>query len=333
MGKSADARNAAAAVQKNYYASLKEIKDIDGVKRASTSNKRSIEDSYGDGLSYSSKRLAMKADKLGQNINTDDKYKTAVNNYKLRYEQMQRQLNGENVARYSVNDGKDFTPSPPVERSKNNATWFGGIGNDAQNIDGSAKASGNGLSDYANAMHTRDPRDINPKDIDWMAAGDMQGRVRAQSERNASRTYYNTQEEAVAASKDKLTAYNANLDSLLNTTKPRSSLVAAGNYTQTDIDKMRITDPAAFVKKQELGGIANGWQDALGVSLGAGEDMQAAANLIKAAPANQYIQQYSDIALKLRAKLGREQNLNQKPGGLLSAELAGSNVVNDVIPS
>ena len=325
MGARAKARKAADRSQAQYYEALSKIEGLTEVKRVDANTKRSINDAMGDDASYGTKRLAMKADKLAKSINKDDKYKENVGKYNQRYAQLKTQLTGGSVDRYYAND------KPKIEVAQNQTgDRFLGIGNQRDNQLSTNFAVG--------SINPRADLDINTNDMSWKNFD--QGQLDEIGKRNSERKYYNSAEEAQADAAEKMNSYNAGLDKLVGQNKPQDDssgrMFGAFNnnnqtYSKQDIEAMKLKDASSFVAKENLGGIANNWRGSIGESGAAYGEMTALANKIKGSDSNANIEQYSDVAAKLRAKLAREQSGTDKPTGLLASELAGSELNTGVI--
>lgn len=84
-----------------YMEQWKKLKRIDGIqeRKLGTRTKREVEDQLGDNASYESKRLAMKADKLGKVLNKlQPQFKEDADAYNRRYDEFQRQMNNQSVS-------------------------------------------------------------------------------------------------------------------------------------------------------------------------------------------------------------------------------------------
>jgi hypothetical protein len=105
-GKSKAKRKAAKQAAAEYWKSYTtKIKPIEGAveRNIDTQSARKLSDSVGDDLSYSTKRIAMEADKVGRSMNEKlPQFKEAVTNYNKRYDILQRQMKGETVSEFEV---------------------------------------------------------------------------------------------------------------------------------------------------------------------------------------------------------------------------------------
>jgi len=90
-----------------YMKQWKKLKRIEGIqeRKLGTRTKREVEDQFGDNASYESKRLAMKADKLGKVLNKlQPQFKEDADAYNRRYDEFQRQLNNQPVSAEFLNE-------------------------------------------------------------------------------------------------------------------------------------------------------------------------------------------------------------------------------------
>lgn len=101
-GASKARREAKKQAQAAYYGALKKTERIDELSKIDTQGARKLSDKMGENMSYRSKRLAMQADKVGRSLNQNrDEVNTKIGRYNDRFDEVQQQMNGENVDRYS----------------------------------------------------------------------------------------------------------------------------------------------------------------------------------------------------------------------------------------
>lgn len=341
MGARAKARRQADKAQASYYKALSNLEALPEIRRAESNNVKQLEESLGDNASYGSKRLAKQADKLGKEINNDEQYKGYVSKYNQRYAQLKDQLAGKSSQRYYVDD---YTPPVPVA---NNSSFSIGMGGNGGIMGGQssyigmggmqqANGGGMGMASIGGGLGVRAEAD--PNTMSWKSFD--QAGLDKYAAKNADRNFYNTKEEALAEATKRMEAYNAKQSGLLGTAKPANSNTrmgmaynpfGAGKYTDKDIAAMQVADPNLFVKGETLAGIANGWRGSMGEAGGAYSDMKVLADKIRGTGSNQYIQQYSEIANRLRSKAKRDDGNIDNSKGLLSQDLAGADLNNGVI--
>jgi hypothetical protein len=319
-GASAAKRKAKKAAADQYYKAFSELKSANADYKASANNKKQVVDAMGDDVSYGSKRLAMKADRLGRDINGNKEYREDLKRYNSRYEGLKKQLSGQAVERYKAS-------SNPVAEANPSGGMLtqGGINGFGSNTNpnGSSIAGKGGLA--------------NVLGFGMKKSATEKGRELADDR------YYDTQEEAMQDAQARMNQYNASMDAKLGKrieADPSSSQAGMaaysnnsfrGNYTQADIDKAKVNDASKFVQKEKLNGIAVGYRQL--------EDMESAYGEIAAlsekagnSPVNKQAEDYAKTTEQLKQKLRREQgNAGNKPSGLLASELAGNNLNPEVI--
>lgn len=84
-----------------YYKALNELEKATPVKRIDTQSARKLSDAMEGEVSYGTKRLAMKADKVGRQINADTTLNPKIEAFNKRFDEMKRQMNGETIKKYS----------------------------------------------------------------------------------------------------------------------------------------------------------------------------------------------------------------------------------------
>lgn len=313
-GASAAKRKAKKAAADQYYKAFSELKSANADYKASANNKKQVVDAMGDDVSYGSKRLAMKADRLGRDINGNKEYREDLKRYNSRYEGLKKQLSGQAVERYKASSN----PVAEVKPSGGMLTQ-GGI----NGFGGNTNQGSNTLADISSLGMKKTATD--------------KGRELADDR------YYDTQEEAMQDAQARMNQYNAAMDAKLGKrieADPSSSQAGMaaysnnsfrGNYTQADIDKAKVSDASKFVQKEKLNGIAVGYRQL--------EDMESAYGEIAAlsekagkSPVNKQAEDYAKVTEQLKQKLRREQgNAGDRPSGLLASELAGNNLNPEVI--
>jgi hypothetical protein len=101
-GASAAKRDAKRAEAAAYYKALKESKRAERLGRVETQGRRKLSDQVGEDMSYQSKRLAQKADKVGREINANgDEFNVGIDKYNKRYDALQEQMKGRPVGKYN----------------------------------------------------------------------------------------------------------------------------------------------------------------------------------------------------------------------------------------
>jgi hypothetical protein len=101
-GASKAKRDAKKQAAKAYFNSLKQAEKVNPLKRIDTQGARKLSDQVGDDISYGAKRIAMQADKVGRKINADDSLNEGIKAYNKRFDEVQRQMNGETINKYEV---------------------------------------------------------------------------------------------------------------------------------------------------------------------------------------------------------------------------------------
>lgn len=106
FGSSSKQRKAEREAARQYWTALKGAKRMESIEKPiSTQGARALSNEMGDQMSYGTKRLALKADRIGREINqTLPKFREKVDAYNKRYDQLQRQMRGETVQRWEVLD-------------------------------------------------------------------------------------------------------------------------------------------------------------------------------------------------------------------------------------
>jgi hypothetical protein len=100
-GASAAKRDAKRQAADAYYKALKDAKRAERLSRIDTQGRRKLSDQMGEDMSYQSKRLAQKADKVGRNINAKgDEFNAGIDKYNKRWDALQEQFKGTNVGKY-----------------------------------------------------------------------------------------------------------------------------------------------------------------------------------------------------------------------------------------
>lgn len=101
-GASAAKRDAKRQAADAYYKALKESKRAERLSRVDTQGRRKLSDQLGEDMSYQSKRLAQKADKVGREINSrGDEFNVGIDKYNKRYDALQEQMKGSPVGKYN----------------------------------------------------------------------------------------------------------------------------------------------------------------------------------------------------------------------------------------
>lgn len=300
-GASAAKRKAKKAAAAQYYKVFSELKAANTDYKTSTNNKKQITEVLGDDVSYSAKRLAMKADKTGRAINNDEEYRTDLKRYNSRYEALKKQLSGQSVERYKVG----AIPNAEVSENQSRINRTGPI-YEQQNNTGIA-----GTTNDAGLLN---------KSL-------------------AEERYYDTEEEAMNYAKESMAKYNASLDSKLGKKIEQQdngpSMYGGGGmygiYSQDYINKQKINDPSKFLKKETLNGITVGYRQ-LGDMESAYSEIAALSEKAGKSPVNKQAEDYAKLTGQLKHKLRREQgNAGNRPSGLLASELAGNNLIPEVI--
>jgi hypothetical protein len=85
-----------------YYKALKKVERANPVERIDTQSARKLSDQLEGEMSYGSKRLAMKADKLGRVINADKTLNQNIESYNKRFDEVKRQMKGDTIKKYDV---------------------------------------------------------------------------------------------------------------------------------------------------------------------------------------------------------------------------------------
>jgi hypothetical protein len=85
-----------------YFDALQKVERADPLKRIDTQSARKLDDQLDGNLSYGTKRIAMKADKLGRTINADKSLNKDIEAYNKRFDEVERQKNGETITKYDV---------------------------------------------------------------------------------------------------------------------------------------------------------------------------------------------------------------------------------------
>jgi hypothetical protein len=101
-GASAAKRDAKRQAADAYYKALKESKRAERLSRVDTQGRRKLSDQLGEDMSYQSKRLAQKADKVGREINSKGgEFNAGIDKYNKRYDALQEQMKGRPVGKYN----------------------------------------------------------------------------------------------------------------------------------------------------------------------------------------------------------------------------------------
>lgn len=139
-----------------YMKQWKKLKRIEGIqeRKLGTRTKREVEDQLGDNASYESKRLAMKADKLGKVLNKlQPKFKEDADAYNRRYDEFQRQMNNQSVSsgflkekqREAQSEYESLKSAREAAQREKNAKPF-------SNMSGMSPMGGSGSSPYNEVM-------------------------------------------------------------------------------------------------------------------------------------------------------------------------------------
>ena len=308
-GISALRRKAKKAAAEQYYKVFSELKAANADYKAPSNNKKQIVEDFGDDVSYGTKRLAMQADNAGRAINADEEYRTDLKRYNSRYEALKKQLSGQSVDRYMVES------APKLDAYEKKGTFGTAANNPVKNE--MPKITGN---------------------LGSLISLKMAGKEAAKQR------YYDTEEEAMQQAVSSMGEYNSSLDAklgkniekdqmqkLLNTNSAMAGIGFNPKYTQEIIDKEKVSDPSVFLKKETLKPINVGYRQLT--------DMEAAYDEIAGlsekagkSPVNKQAENYAKATEQLKQKLKREQgNSGNRPSGLLASELAGNNLLPEVI--
>jgi hypothetical protein len=106
-GASKARREARKQETKAYYDALKKLERANAVKRIDTRSASKLDDNLGGDVSYGAKRLAMKADKIGKQINNDPSLNQGIEAFNKRFDEMKRQMAGETIQKYEVVQDRD----------------------------------------------------------------------------------------------------------------------------------------------------------------------------------------------------------------------------------
>jgi hypothetical protein len=101
-GASKAKREAKKQETKAYYEALNKIERANPVKRIDTQTARKLDNQLDGNMSYGTKRLAMKADKLGRSINADKTLNERIGDFNKRFDEVKRQMKGETITKYAV---------------------------------------------------------------------------------------------------------------------------------------------------------------------------------------------------------------------------------------
>jgi hypothetical protein len=269
---------------KAYYDALNKLEEAKPVKKIDTQSARKLNDSMDGDLSYGTKRLAMKADKIGRAINADPNLNNNIKAYNERFNEVKRQMKGETVTRYQA-----VTPEGP--RSN---TYMGIGGSTAGNIvNGTLTPQGNGVMDILNGK--------SPQESPITIALRSQNALYLPP---SSQGTYATKEEALAA-------YKA----------PPQDARKIGMFATLGLNTPQA--PAPELKEVKLGNITGSYRE-LGSTKAAYKDMERLAKEVGDNPAAKMTKEYEVLGNQLKAKLKRETNgiMTGQPQGLLTSELA-----------
>lgn len=326
-GASAAKRKAKKAAADQYYKAFSELKSANADYKASTNNKKQITEALGDDVSYGTKRLAMKADKTGRAINNDTEYRTDLKRYNSRYDALKKQLSGQSVDRYKVGGGPNALE--PVKNSNPLNASYAGMGGQNNGYAGMGGQNSVGGVSMAN-----------------IGMGSITNDAGAKGKAAAENRYYYSEAEAMADAKLAMEKHNASWDARLGQKAERNQSGQSGmlgflsggmnltgnqTYTQAEVDRNKVNDPSRFLQKETLRGVPVGYRDL--------DSMESAYNEIAAlsekagkSPVNKQAEDYAKVTEQLKQKLKREQGaVSNKPQGLLASELAGNNLLPEVI--
>jgi hypothetical protein len=90
-----------------YYDALKKVEKATPIKRIDTQSARKLSDQMDGDISYGTKRIAMKADKLGRTINADKSLNKDIESYNKRVDEMKGQMKGKTINKYEVVQDSD----------------------------------------------------------------------------------------------------------------------------------------------------------------------------------------------------------------------------------
>ena len=302
MGASSQKRKAKQAAAAQYYAEFAKLQALPELEKISTSNKRQVEESIGDNASFRTRNLAQKTDRLARQINNDDDYKKKVNAYNDRYAILKDQMANKSTVRYSISDNPAALPSSaPING------YFGS--SQQQNAIGMGTAS----------MYGGSVAPIEPPKSSFATKGSM----------------FKTQEEAMADAAKKMESYNNGLGGLLGSVKRLGQYNVPENYTQKDLDAMRVSDPSRFVQAETFGGFGALYKN-LEVAESAANDINALGNSINGSKGNSTVNAYSELTNKLKPLLKKDAANSQvvaSGGSVVSNELASANPYTETIAS
>lgn len=301
MGESSQKRKAKQAAAAAYYTEFAKLQALPELERISTSNKRQVEETIGDGASFRTRNLAQKTDRLARQINNDDDYKKKVNAYNDRYAILKDQMANKSTVRYSVADKPAALPAEPTNE------YFGS--GQQQSATGMGTAS----------MYGGSVAPIEPPKSSFATKGSM----------------FKTQEEAMADATKNMESYNNGLGGLLGSVKRLGQYNVPEQYTQKDLDEMRVSDPSRFVQAETFNGFGALYKN-LEVAESAANDINALGNSINGSKGNTTVNAYSELTNKLKPLLKKDAANSQvvgSSGSVVSNELASANPYTETIAS
>lgn len=138
-GASKAERKAKKAAAEQYLTEFRKLKAADELPRLSTKNKKEVEDTLGDDVSFRTRNMAGKADRMARSMNNDVDYKAKVSAYNDRIAILKDQMANKSTTRFTSRD----TPSDIAPKNKRNGLLGNqNIGNNGVDL---SKFVGNGL--------------------------------------------------------------------------------------------------------------------------------------------------------------------------------------------
>lgn len=312
-GESKAKRRARQAAAAQYMKEFKKIQPIPVLQRLDTNNRRTVEDSLGDGASARTRNMARKADRVAREINNDEDYNRKVNLTNDRYAILKEQMANRSTTRFKTTDNP--TALPVAQNNGWGNSWGGGggfgqhFGGPSFNNFGGGPAMGGApmWSSGTAMMYGNNGGILNRANRDRSSFAD-------------GVTMHKTREEALAEATNKMNAYNKS--------KEGTHIVTRGFFGQNNRTPFQpITDASRFVNEENFEGFGVLYRD-LGKAERALNDVNALGTSVANSQGNTSITNYTELAKKLKPLVKKEaENAPLVAGNksIISHELAQNN--------
>ena len=313
MGASAEKRKAKKKAAAEYYKEFSKLNKVEEVGRASTKNKRVLDDSLGDSASAETKNITRKIDRMGREINKDDEYKQNVKSYNDRYAILKDQMANKSSSRYTISD------APAVEEKRNAFGLGGAIGN-------------GGLINQAN-------KQSGPSSYTTLVKDKPKGEY--SSAQKGNQALFQSKEEEMAAAQQRMEEYNNGLkEKFLNAPPEKNQFggialpqvktpQAAEQYAQQN----KVTDPNKFSQENKFQGFDVLYRD-LSRAERAMDDVNTLGQRVINTKTNKLLPEYQKLNDRLKGLIKRDMNnkqVQQSGQSMVSGEIASATPYTETI--